>query len=115
MPLLKLQLPVELKDDIKKKMLHELSKMIVETFSKPENYVMVVIDQGSFQMSGTEGNAAFADLRGIGGINSKTTTKFSQVFCNYLLETLSIPKDRVYINFTDIDAANWGWNGSTFG
>ncbi len=115
MPLLKLQLSVGLKDDIKNKMLHDLSKMIAETFSKPEDYVMVIIDQGFFQMSGSEGNAAFADFRGIGGINSKTIARFSQVFCNYLLETLSIPKNRVYINFTDIAAANWGWNGSTFG
>jgi phenylpyruvate tautomerase PptA (4-oxalocrotonate tautomerase family) len=114
MPLLKLQLSIEIKDDLKKKVLHDLSKKIAETFSKPENYVMVVIEQGFFQMSGTEGNAAFGDFRGIGGINSKTTVKFSQVLCDYLMETLSIPKNRVYINFTDIDAANWGWNGSTF-
>ncbi|MGA2180101.1 MAG: phenylpyruvate tautomerase MIF-related protein [Verrucomicrobiota bacterium] len=26
-----------------------------------------------------------------------------------------MPPDRIYLNFTDVPAANWGWNGNTFG
>jgi phenylpyruvate tautomerase PptA (4-oxalocrotonate tautomerase family) len=26
-----------------------------------------------------------------------------------------VPPDRIYLNFTDVPAGNWGWNGDTFG
>jgi hypothetical protein len=29
--------------------------------------------------------------------------------------SLGISPDRVYLNFTGVDAGNWGWNWSTFG
>jgi hypothetical protein len=32
-----------------------------------------------------------------------------------LNDSLGIPPDRVYLNFTDVGAGHWGWNGSTFG
>jgi hypothetical protein len=25
------------------------------------------------------------------------------------------PQNRIYLNFTDVQASHWGWNGSTFG
>ena len=28
---------------------------------------------------------------------------------------LGIAPDRIYLNFTDVEAGNWGWSGSTFG
>ena len=47
---------------------------------------------------------AFAQLR-----------KLSQKVCKLLNDSLGVPEDRVYLNFTDVEASNWGWNGSTFG
>ena len=41
--------------------------------------------------------------------------KLSQQVCRLLEDSLGISPDRVYLNFTDVDAGNWGWNGSTFG
>jgi len=32
-----------------------------------------------------------------------------------LKDSLGIANDRVYLNFTDVEAENWVWNGSTFG
>ena len=66
-------------------------------------------------MSGKSGEAAFVDIRGIGGLNGETNRKLSQQVCTLLLDSLGISPDRVYLNFTDVEAGNWGWNGSTFG
>jgi len=115
MPLIKLQTSSVLSDEKRKNLLASISKLISECMSKPEKYVMVSIDNSDLMMSGTQGNAAFADVRGIGGLNSEVKSKISRKLCDMLTESLDIPQDRVYINFTDVSAGNWGWNGATFG
>jgi phenylpyruvate tautomerase len=114
MPLMKLQLSENIDDEKKTTLLSCLSRIVSDSLGKPENYVMVILEQGSFLMLGSEGNAAFADIRSIGSINSRTTLDLTQRLCRYLDELLGIPSNRVYINFTDIAAENWGWNGETF-
>jgi phenylpyruvate tautomerase len=115
MPLLKLQLSVPVDEEKKRALLTALSKIVSETLGKPESYVMIIIEQGSILMSATEGAAAFIDIRSIGAINNKTNTILAQKLCKYLKEQVHITPERVYLNFTDISAINWGWNGSTFG
>ena len=66
-------------------------------------------------MSGKPGDGAFVDLRSIGGLGDEVNRKLSQQVCKLLKDSLGISPDRVYLNFTDVEAVNWGWNGSTFG
>ena len=115
MPLLKLETTVALSEDKRKGLLASLSKTVAGTIGKPEQYVMVTITQAAMSMSGKAGDAAFADIRSIGGLSSEVNRKLSQQVCQLLTDSLGIPADRVYLNFTDLKAGNWGWNGSTFG
>jgi phenylpyruvate tautomerase len=115
MPLLKLETTVTLSDDKKKALLASLSKIVAETIGKPEQYVMVVVNPAAIIMSGKPGEAAFADIRSIGGLGGEVNRQLSQKVCRVLTDTLGVPSNRVYLNFTDIEAGNWGWNGSTFG
>ena len=115
MPLLKLETTVVISEDKRKALLASLSKMVAETIGKPEQYVMVSITQAAMLMSGKAGEAAFVDIRSIGGLTDDVNRKLSQQICKLLHDSLGIPPDRVYLNFTDVDAGNWGWNGSTFG
>ena len=55
------------------------------------------------------------DIRSIGGLSGKVNGRLAQKVCALLQELLGITPDRVYLNFIDVPAANWGWNGSTFG
>jgi len=71
--------------------------------------------QAAILMSGKPGDAAFVDIRSIGGVTDEVNRKLSQQVCKLLNDSLGIPPDRVYLNFTDVEASNWGWNGSTFG
>lgn len=115
MPLLKLETTVAISEDIQKALLSSLSRIVAETIGKPEQYVMVTISQTAMGMSGKPGNAAFLDIRSIGGLSSSVNRKLSEQICKLLNDSLGMPSDRVYLNFADIDAGNWGWNGSTFG
>ncbi len=115
MPLLKLETTVPLTEEKAKPLLGALSKAMANATGKPEQYVMVTLSHSAMLMSGKAGDAAFVDVRGIGGLNGETNRKLSQQICKTLKDSLGIASDRVYLNFTDVEAGNWGWNGSTFG
>ena len=115
MPLLKLETTVVIADDKRKALLASLSKVIAETTGKPEQYVMVTISPAAILMAGKPGDAAFADVRGIGGLSGDVNRQLSQKVCRLLNESLGVPQERIYLNFTDVEASNWGWKGDTFG
>ena len=115
MPLLKLETTVAISDEQRKALLASLSKAVAATIGKPEQYVMVTAGQIPMLMSGKSGEASFVDIRSIGGLSGEVNRKLSQQVCKLLTDSFGIPADRIYLNFTDVDAGNWGWNGSTFG
>lgn len=115
MPLLKLETTVGFADDKRKALLLSLSKIVAETIGKPEQYVMVTASPAAIVMSGKPGEAAFVDLRSIGGLSDDVNRQLSQKICRVLNESLGVPPNRIYLNFTDVGPGNWGWNGQTFG
>ena len=115
MPLLKLETTVAVSEDKRKALLAALSKAVAGTIGKPEQYVMVSIGQAAMMMSGKADGAAFVEIRSIGGLSGEVNRKLSQQVSELLNDSLGIPPDRVYLNFCDVQAGNWGWNGSTFG
>jgi phenylpyruvate tautomerase len=115
MPLLKLETTVVLTDEKRKSLLASLSKLLAETTGKPEGYVMVTASQSAILMAGKPGDAAFVDIRGIGGLSGEVNRQLSQKVCRLLNESLGLAQDRIYLNFTAVDAGNWGWKGDTFG
>ncbi len=115
MPLLKLETNAALSEEKKADLLTRLSKIVASTIGKPEQYVMVTISPAAALMSAKTGPAAFVDLRSIGGLSGPVNQKLSQQVCAALQESLGMPPECVYLNFTDVKASNWGWNGETFG
>jgi phenylpyruvate tautomerase len=115
MPLLKLETTVVLTDDKRQALLASLSKTLAEVTGKPEHYVMVTASQVAMQMAGKPGDVAFVDVRGIGGLSGDVNRKLSQKLCSLLNESLGVPQNRIYLNFTEFEASNWGWQGNTFG
>jgi phenylpyruvate tautomerase PptA (4-oxalocrotonate tautomerase family) len=115
MPLLKIETTVALPEENRKNLLAALSKAVAGAIGKPEQYVMVTASQAAMVMSGKAGEAALVDIRSIGGLSGEVNRKLSQQVCKLLTDSLGIAPDRIYLNFTDVQAGNWGWNGSTFG
>lgn len=116
MPLIKLQMSKKCSDETKKELCTCLSKVCADGTGKPETYVASVVeDDAVIAFGGTVENAAFVEVKSIGGLNSEVNGKLSAMICDCLENMLEIPGNRVYINFTDVPASNWGTNGSTFG
>lgn len=65
--------------------------------------------------SGKSGDAAFVDIRSIGGLTKNVNHQLSEKVCRLLNQSLGVPPNRIYLNFTNFEADHWGWNGNTFG
>lgn len=115
MPLLKLETTANVSDQSRTHLLTKLSRIVADSIGKPEQYVMVIVSRSDIIMSGQPGQAAFVDLRSIGGLSNDTNRQLTERICDVLEQSLAIPPERVYVTFADVQASNWGWNGATFG
>ena len=115
MPLIQLHTSVPVPEERRADLLASLSKLVAECIGKPEQYVMATVDTPSMLMSGKSGPAALAEVRSIGGLNGKVNRLISSRLAKLLQEALGISPERVYLNFMDVAAADWGWRGETFG
>lgn len=111
MPMLSLKCTQE----IPRELLGELSNIVAETIGKPEKYVMVSAEKTDMLMSGTTDDAAFAEVKSIGGLDRIVNHELTMKLCVLLNDHLGISSDRVYVVFQSIPADHWGWNGKTFG
>jgi len=111
MPFLNIQATKEVPPEV----MAGLSTLVAETIGKPETYVMVSASRTGLMMSGSAGNAAFVEVKSIGGLSRTVSQELTVKICGLLDDRLDIPKDRVYINFIEISADQWGWNNSLFG
>jgi phenylpyruvate tautomerase PptA (4-oxalocrotonate tautomerase family) len=105
-------------DDQSKKtaFLKECSSTISKILGKPEQYVMISYKHSDgMYFNGSEDPAAFCHLASIGRIGPDYNPKVSSAICKVLSTHLSIPSERVYIQFYDSQASNFGYDGSTFG
>nr|KAF6268354.1 macrophage migration inhibitory factor [Myotis myotis] len=63
---------------------------------------------------GSSEPCALCSLHSIGKIGGPQNRSYSKLLCGLLAERLRVSPDRIYINYYDMNAANVGWNGSTF-
>ena len=91
----------------------EISKKIADLTGKSENYVMTMI-QSNTQMSfaGSDEPCCFIKVKSIGSLNSSLMSKS---LCELIASKTNINTNRIYIEFIDVKASNWGYNSSTFG
>ena len=116
MPLIKLQIAESIPTEKQHVVLTSASRIVAEATGKPETYVMAILEPAAATaMGGAVTPAAFIDVRGIGGVNAAINGTIAKGVCDLLQEQLGLAPDHVYLNFTDVPAANWGHNGHTFG
>lgn len=115
MPLLRIETSAALGEASVKAILEEGSRIVARALQKPEQYVMVGIFPASMIMSAMGGPAAFCDLRSIGDLSPEQCAALSSELCALLSNALGVDPARVYLNFAEVEAAAWGWNGTTFG
>lgn len=117
MPLIKVQTSVDATEPaIVEGLLRILSAKLSKHLGKPESYVMTAFEPNvAMTFAGTIEPVCYVEVKSIGTMSPAQTKAMSQDFCQTLNEKLGVPANRIYIEFADIRAAMWGWNGSTFG
>ena len=91
----------------------EISRMISDLTGKPEDFVMTMIQSDSkMTFAGSEDPCCFVRLKSIGSLNQALMSKS---LCELISSKTNIKANRIYIEFADVKASNWGFNNSTFG
>ena len=115
MPYVHVQTSFPVGEPARDQLLTALSSLVARTLGKPEQYVMVSLSQAAMRLGGEAGPAAFCDVRSIGGLSAGTCNQLSSGVCALLKEKIGVTPDRVFLNFAEVEAGRWGWNGETFG
>ena len=91
----------------------EISRMVADLTGKPETYVMTMIQSNSqMTFAGSDEPCCFIKLKSIGSLNPSSMSKS---LCELIKSKTNIKTNRIYIEFIDVKASNWGFNSSTFG
>ncbi len=114
MPYLHIRTNQSLDASQSEKILQMASQICAETLGKPEEFMMVSMEESRpLMMGGDSAAAAFLDLRSI-GFPEGSQSDLSAKLCQLMGESMNLPADRVYLNFQNIGREDWGWNGKTF-
>jgi len=94
--------------------LRELSQLCSNLLGKPEQYVMVQLnDEQNLIFAGSNEPAANCSLTSL-DLTDEHTKDYSEAICSYLEDRLEIPANRIYIEFKSPQRSLFGWNKSTF-
>jgi phenylpyruvate tautomerase len=114
MPFLRIHTNAVIDDPKRQALLKKASHCIAQALNKPEQYMMVSVETDrAMAFGGTTEPTAFLELKSI-GLPTGKTGEFSRLLCELAESELGVAKQRIYINFTDVPASLWGWNGATF-
>lgn len=114
MPLMTLKTNVDLSDLQLDSLLPQCSALVSKLLGKPESYVMVAIEGGiSMSFAASTDALAFIELKSL-GLPDNRTTELSRGLCKFINESLGIPSDRIYIQFSSPARHHWGWDEKTF-
>jgi phenylpyruvate tautomerase PptA (4-oxalocrotonate tautomerase family) len=117
MPLIKIQTSlVSPDDDTVNQLLQTLSAKLAKHLGKPESYVMTALESGiKMTFAGTFEPVCYVEIKSVGSISAAQTKSMSSDFCQEIEACLGMPKNRIYIEFSESKGYLWGWNSSTFG
>eukprot|EP00794_Sanderia_malayensis_P014240 gene14240-15725_t len=92
----------------------EATDLIAKLLGKPNLYVMVNVVAGhQMSMGGSSEPCAIVHLSSIGQI-SEEKNKVNYNPIADLLVKVGVPKNRMYVQFTDLQRNMVGWNGKLF-
>nr|AEA39742.1 macrophage migration inhibitory factor [Epinephelus coioides] len=105
------------KSDVPTALLSEATDELAKAMGKPAQYICrALLTPDQMMLFGGKGDpCALCSLHSIGKISGAHNKQYSKLLCGLLNKHLGISPDRIYINFVDMDAANVGWNNTTFG
>ena len=115
MPTVKLMISKKLDRNEKEDLALRLTSLVAEALGKPESVTQaLVLDDAVISFGGNFlAPSAFLEVMSIGGLSPKVCRHLSSVLCG-LFADYGVSAQRVYINFNEKRACDWGWNSDTF-
>jgi len=114
MPYLTIQTNHPVPEQARRQLLSKASALISKQLGKSENYVMVSLEPAMAMLfAGSDAPLAYLELKSI-GLPEQQVPALSEALCSLLEQEIDIPKERIYIEFSNVVRHLWGWNGSTF-
>jgi phenylpyruvate tautomerase len=112
MPFLEISTNTTIDDSIH--IAEKASKLTADILGKPENYVMVKVqDKQALIFAGSNKPAAHVQLKSL-NLPEDTTADYSASLCSFINTELNIEPARIYIEFVNPARHMWGWDGKTF-
>lgn len=114
MPFLNVNTNLSLPHSEQQDWLAEATAFVAQLTGKSESYVMIQLQMGaSISFAGSTDPCAFVELKSI-GLDETKTSKFARELCAFLEDSLKIPAERTFIEYTNAPRHMWGWNRKTF-
>jgi phenylpyruvate tautomerase len=114
MPYFSIETNLPVGQESKQALLKKATVFIAVMLGKPESFVMVSITPESpLFFGGNDQPTAFVQLKSI-GLPKDRCAEFSEKICGFLQQELKIPKERIFIDFIELDGKMFGWSGKTF-
>ncbi len=114
MPYLTIQTNQPVPEQTGKQLLSEASGLIAAQLGKPERYVMVSFyPSAEMLFAGSDAPLAYVELKSI-ELPEQKISALSKALCSLLEGVIGVPKERIYIEFSNAPRDMWGWNGTTF-
>ena len=111
MPLISISTSKEIKD--KKQFIQKSAEVLGKLTNKSAKYVMVLLnDSADMYFAESYDHSCYLDIKSIGSLNP---SRMSQIMTEFITKEIEIPSNRIYINFEDVSASNWAFDGKTFG
>jgi phenylpyruvate tautomerase len=115
MPYVSIQTNIAIEAQQYSTILKNVSQSVAQMLGKPETYIMVALQSGVPMMFvGLETPAAFITVKSI-ALAAPKAPEFTRDLSRLLEGLLKVSKERIYIEFEDVNPRLWGWNEKTFG
>jgi phenylpyruvate tautomerase PptA (4-oxalocrotonate tautomerase family) len=89
--------------------------ILSQELGKSKEFIVTLIhDSVALEFGQSEAPCAYVEVKSVGTLSPEQTTAMSDRICNSLQQILSIPPDRIYIEFQESPRHLWGWNCKTF-
>lgn len=113
MPYFSIETNEQIDSAVNEDLMKKATKFLAEMMGKPEHVIMVTIKPGMPYVFGGLGDpAAYVRIKAV-SLERDKCPEFSKKVCDFLEGEIGVPKDRVFIEFVDIDPKIFGFNGST--
>ncbi|PHJ18266.1 macrophage migration inhibitory factor [Cystoisospora suis] len=87
-----------------------------DIIGKPVSYVMVsYVQSAHMRFGGSADPCAFIKVSSIGGLNASVNNKLAAALSAACNTHLGVKPSRVFSNFTNVPASEWGMGDRTFG